>query len=237
MGQGPLRLLNRRASGTSVIRAHLSTPEGSVNRFAFLLFALALPGCIDEAGVDAIFCDPDEPCWEERGLDGAGGEACPVGPLGYNPTRTDAEPVVEPPASNAIAVSVDAFDKATTCNEVVIGLFVTASCAMPKKLSLFAFDSAANVPTSTPDNATTITVSVVPDMLSPGATDGVQEVHIPWPTTHIAGRHPVLGIGAASASCLAEFSTECDSARAIGLGQSWSEVPGTSYYLGFSDCH
>ena len=220
-----------------MIRAHLSTPEGSVNRFAFLLFALALPGCIDEAGVDAIFCDPDEPCWEERGLDGAGGEACPVGPLGYNPTRTDAEPVVEPPASNAIAVSVDAFDKATTCNEVVIGLFVTASCAMPKKLSLFAFDSAANVPTSTPDNATTITVSVVPDMLSPGATDGVQEVHIPWPTTHIAGRHPVLGIGAASASCLAEFSTECDSARAIGLGQSWSEVPGTSYYLGFSDCH
>jgi len=239
VGQGVLWSvvsLNTRSSGTSVIRAHLSAPEGSVNRCLFLL-ALALPGCIDEASIDAIFCDPDEPCWEERGLDGAGGaEVCPTGPLGYVPTRTDANEVAFTPDVSAVAVRLPPFEKTTKCATIVVGFATSSGCSMPsKEISLIAFDSAEPVPATLPTGGTI-------DHLTPTGTTsipfaGVTEVRFPVATTHKAGTFPIIGIVTHSGFCQVSFDSTCEANMLeMNYKGQWSEVDSENLYFGLADC-
>ena len=205
------------------------------HRLALLLFPLFLAGCIDEAGVDAIFCDPDEPCWEERGLDGAGGEVCPVGPLGYDPTRTD---VTLKPMGNGVSgvlVALPAFDAPTSCQTIVVGIGVSANCKLPVQgFTLTVFDS-NGVPTSIPSSS--LLTNVSPQKLS-DIMPGVTEARFPYVTKHKAGARPVIGFFGGPVTCPVSFDTTCDGTSSFSVDPDahLTEQEGVGYWIGMEDC-
>lgn len=231
MGRGALRFLNVCASSAAAIRAHLSAPKDPVKRFVFLL-ALALPGCTVD-GLDEIFCDPDEPCWTATT---PSSEVCPVGPLGYNPARTDAEPVAFSSDVSALAARLEPFETATTCTEIVVGFSTVDGCVVPSKgITLFAFGSTARIPAEIPTDATFDHLAPVGDIAHP--MSGITEVRFPIPTSYKPGFYPIVGIVTHSGTCPASFESACSSnALTMNYKGQWREDDGVNYYFGLGGC-
>jgi len=202
-----------------------------VNRFVFLL-ALALPGCTVD-GLDEIFCDPDEPCWTASSTSG---EVCPTGPLGYDPARTDAEPIAFASDVSGVAVRLSPFSGTTQCSTIVVGFATAGGCAIPsKEISLIAFDSENPVPVDLPTGGT------IDHLIPTGTTTepiaGITEMRFHVATTHKAGAYPIIGIVSRPGMCSVGFDSTCQSnAVEMNYKGKWSELDGTSLYFGLADC-
>ena len=158
-----------------------------------------------------------------------------MGPLGYDPTRTD---VTLKPMGNGVSgvlVALPAFDAPTSCQTIVVGIGVSANCKLPVQgFTLTVFDS-NEVPTSIPSSS--LLTNVSPQKLS-DIMPGVTEARFPYVTKHKAGARPVIGFFGGPVTCPVSFDTTCDGTSSFSVDPDahLTEQEGVGYWIGMEDC-